>query len=92
MKRTKKFFMLVPVLGLFLSGCSFKEVKHSIGESWIGQHILHPVYDPIRDLINGDKKKSKNLVIKHHQGKIHLPAAVNKAQFHLKTSFQELSQ
>ena len=59
MKRTKKFFMLVPVLGLFLSGCSFKEVKHSIGESWIGQHILHPVYDPIRDLINGGKKEEQ---------------------------------
>lgn len=59
MKKTKKFLMLVPVLGLFLSGCSFKEVKHSIGESWIGQHILHPIYDPIRDLINGGKKEEQ---------------------------------
>ena len=59
MKKTKKLLVFVPLLGLFLSGCSFQEVKHSIGESWIGQHILHPVYDPIRDLFNGDKKEEK---------------------------------
>ena len=59
MKNSKKLLVLIPVLGLFLSGCSFQEVKHSIGESWIGQHILHPVYDPIRDLINGGKKEEK---------------------------------
>lgn len=59
MKKSKKFLVLIPVLGLFLSGCSFQEVKHSIGESWIGQHILHPIYDPIKNLINGDKKEEQ---------------------------------
>ena len=33
----------------------FEEVKHKIGESWVGQNILHPIYDPIRDAVNGKK-------------------------------------
>ena len=59
MKNSKKLLVLVPALGLFLSGCSFQEVKHSIGESWVGQHILHPIYDPIKNLIKGDKKEEQ---------------------------------
>ena len=65
MKSTKKLLVAIPVLALFLSGCSFKEVKHSIGESWIGQHILHPVYDPVRDLINGGKNKEEKKECTH---------------------------
>lgn len=59
MKNSKKLLVLIPALGLFLSGCSFQEVKHSIGESWVGQHILHPIYDPIKNLINGGKKEEQ---------------------------------
>ena len=67
MKNSKKFLVLIPALGLFLSGCSFQEVKHSIGESWVGQHILHPIYDPIKNLINGGKKEEQKSGEKEEQ-------------------------
>ena len=67
MKNSKKLLVLIPALGLFLSGCSFQEVKHSIGESWVGQHILHPIYDPIKNLINGDKKEEQKSGEKEEQ-------------------------
>ena len=59
MNKSNKLLVLVPVLGLFLAGCSYQEVKHSISTSWIGEHILHPVYDPIKKLIKGDKEEAK---------------------------------
>ena len=53
--KKRKMLLLLPLFIPMISGCSFKEVKHSIGESWLGQNILHPIYDPIRDAINGKK-------------------------------------
>ena len=45
-------FMSIATLGL--SACSLSEIKSSIGKSWIGQNILHPIYDPIKKIVNGD--------------------------------------
>lgn len=53
--KKRKSLLLLPLFVPMISGCSFKEVKHSIGESTIGKKILHPIYDPIRDAINGKK-------------------------------------
>ena len=54
MKR-RKILVLIPVLGLFLTGCSLSEVKSTVKNSWIGQHILNPIYQPLKKLINGDQ-------------------------------------
>ena len=51
--KKRKLLLLLPLFVPLISGCSFKEVKHKIGESEIGQKYLHPIYDPIRDAIKG---------------------------------------
>ena len=52
MKR-RKILVLIPMLGLFLSGCTFQE-GFATAKSWIGEHIYHPVKDWI-DEITGKK-------------------------------------
>ena len=52
--KKRKLVYLFPITAMLLSGCSFAEIKHSIGESWVGEHLLHPIYDPIRDLVSGN--------------------------------------
>ncbi len=55
MKR-RKILVLIPMLGLFLTGCTFQEgfvtAKH-----WVGQNIYHPVKDFFEGLIG--KKDNK---------------------------------
>ena len=50
--KKRKIVYLFPLAALLLSGCTFAEFKHSVGESWIGQHVLHP----IKDLFDGNKE------------------------------------
>jgi hypothetical protein len=57
MKKAKLLYLL-PFAALILGGCSFSDVKKAIGDSWIGEHILHPIYDPIKEAIKGkDEEK-----------------------------------
>lgn len=53
MKR-RKILVLIPALGLLLSGCTFQE-GFATAKHWVGQNIYHPVKDWI-DSITGKKK------------------------------------
>ena len=56
MKR-RKILVLIPMLGLFLSGCTFQE-GFATAKHWIGQNIYHPLKDWI-DEMTGKKSDEK---------------------------------
>lgn len=56
MKR-RKILVLIPMLGLFLTGCSFQE-GFATAKHWIGQNIYHPLKDWI-DEMTGKKSDEK---------------------------------
>jgi len=56
MKR-RKILAFIPLLGLFLSGCTFQE-GFATAKHWIGQHIYHPVKDWIEEK-TGKKQEEK---------------------------------
>jgi len=56
MKR-RKILVFIPLLGLFLSGCTFQE-GFATAKSWIGTNIYHPVKDFFEGLI-GKKDEEK---------------------------------
>lgn len=49
--KKRKILVLFPLLGLFLSGCTFQEALGNV-KSWTAGHVL----DPIKNLFNGGKK------------------------------------
>ena len=56
MKR-RKILVLIPMLGLFLTGCTFQE-GFAKAKHWIGQNIYHPLKDWI-DEMTGKKKEDE---------------------------------
>ena len=52
--KKRKILVLIPALGLLLSGCTFQE-GFATAKHWVGQHMYHPVKDWI-DSITGKKK------------------------------------
>lgn len=59
MKRTKKFLILAPVFGLFLSGCTFQEGLTTT-KDWASNNILDPVKNWF-DGITGKKQEEKSV-------------------------------
>ena len=57
MKR-RKILVLIPMLGLFLTGCTFEEGFATV-KSFIGQNIYHPAKDFIDGLIGKKEEKEE---------------------------------
>ena len=57
MKR-RKILVLIPALGLLLSGCTFEE-GFATAKHWVGQNIYHPVKDWIESITGKKKEEQK---------------------------------